>query len=437
MRAKRTYIFGVILTGVLSAMVVFGIYQDIRAEKYANEIKMDYQRSFTEMVQYVDDLKLSLEKSQFVNDPYQMMRLSEEIYRQAAFASANLAMLPLKTEPLENLSEFLNQSGDYARALSFKMLSGTTVSEKEYENLSNLTEYASIVATALDRDLEDLYNGTLDIRRVAEGATASGIDKAMGEIEDQLHDYPALIYDGPFSSHLTDKESVFLNDKPEITKEEAVARAKAFAGMGKRLKCVEETGNIPAYYLYDEDNLCSIALTKNGGYLLSYLNDRNIGEATIDVAEAKIIGAQFLKTIGFENMRENYYETISNVAVINYASYQEGYTVYPDLVKVKVALDTGEVVGCETRGYLMYHKKRDIPTVKVSVEDAKAKINPNVTIKSTTLAIIPKDDGREDFCWQVEGQIDDRRCLIYVNTQTGAEEKIFLLIESPTGVLAV
>lgn len=434
---KRTYIFTGILTAVLFSAVVFGIHRDIEAEKYENEIRMDYQRCFTEMVQYVDDLELSLEKSQFVNDPYQMMRISEEIYRQAAFASANLALLPLKTEPLENLSEFLNQSGDYARALSMKMINGQAVTGEEYKNLSSLASYAQIIASELDGDLEDLYNGTLDIRRAAEGAKVSGIDKAMGEIEDQLHDYPALIYDGPFSSHLTDKESVFLTDKPEITAEEALAKAKTFLGMGKKLECVEEKGNIPAYYIKDKDNHYSIAITKKGGYLLSYLNDREVGDATINVADAKILGLEFLKAMGFENMRENYYETISSVAVINYASYQDGYTIYPDLIKVKIALDTGEVIGCETRGYLMYHKERQIPEVKVTADQAKAKINPNVTIKSATPAIIPREDGGETFCWQIEGQLGERRCLIYVNTQTGGEEKIFLLIESETGTLAV
>lgn len=437
MRAKKIYVFGTMVTFVLFAATVFGIYRDVCASKYENEIKMDYQRSFTELVQYVDDLQLSLEKSLYVNDAYQMMKLSEEIYRHAAFASANLAMLPLKTEPLENLSEFLNQSGDYAKAMSFKMMEGKSIEDEEYENLVNLNEYAQTVSKSLDEDLEKLFNGTLDIRRVAENSGVSGIDSAMGEIEDQLHDYPTLIYDGPFSSHLTDRESLFLKGKEEISAEDAVKRAKAFTGLGKKLVCEEEKGNIPAYYIHDEKNTFSVTLTKAGGYLMSYLNDREVGEATIDTAEAKITGVSFLDTMGFKNMRENYYEITGNVAVINYTPQQDGYTVYPDIIKVKVALDTGEVVGCETRGYLMYHTKRDIPTVKIGLEEAKEKINSKVTVKSTSLAIIPEDDGTEDFCWQIEGEMNGRHCLIYVNTQNGAEEKIFLLIESETGVLAV
>lgn len=425
-----------ILTVVLITVIVFGIKRDMQADAYANEIRMDYQRCFTELVQYVDDLQLSLEKSKFVNDPHQMMRLSGEIYRQASSAAANLALLPLKTEPLENLNEFLNQVGNYAYSLSYKMMDGKSITDEEYANLTGLEKYAKTIAVSLDKDLEDLYSGVLDIRRTAEGSTPSGIDAVMGEIENQLHDYPALIYDGPFSSHLTDRKPLFLENKGEITEAVAFEKVKLITGRDN-FKCLEETGNIPTYYFYDTEGLVSLAVTKQGGFLLSYLNDRNVGDAIIDMGDAKIVATTFLESMGFSDVKESYYEIISNVAVINYAAEQEGYTLYPDLIKVKVALDTGEVVGCETRGYLMYHREREIPKIQVSVEEAKTKVNPHVKIISASLALIPQDSGSEAFCWQIEGKIDDRRCLIYVNTQTGAEEKLFLLIESESGVLAV
>lgn len=415
---------------------IFSIRNDIELERAQRQIKMDYQRCFTEMVQYVDDLQLSLEKSRFVNDPGQMMRLSGEIYRQAAMASSNLALLPLKTEPLEHLNEFLNQVGNYSYSLSYKMLEGERVTDEEYNRLTALEKYADNIAESLDYDLEALYNETLDIRRSAEGAAPSGIDKVMGEIESQLHDYPALIYDGPFSSHLTDRKPLFLEGMKEVSANEALLKVKELTGKDN-FSYAEETGSVPSYYFYDEEGLCSVVITKQGGYLLSYLNDRGVADAKYTTSDAKLAAAAFLEKQGFKDMKESYYEVISDVAVINYAALQEGYTLYPDLVKVKVALDTLEVVGCETRGYLMYHKKRDIPEIKVSEKEARSKVNPHVEITSVSLSVIPNDGGNEDFCWQIEGIIDSRHCLIYINTQTGAEEKLFILLESETGTLAV
>lgn len=437
-KTVRTLIYVIIITLAFIAAVIFGAYQRARAVEYREDIRMNYQRVFTELVQYVDDLEVSLEKSMFVNDPGQMIRLSGEIYRQAAEAKANLAQLPLSTKPLENVSEFLSQSGDYAYSLSLRMLEGQSMTDEEYKNLAALSGYAKKVAAALDADMEKLNGGTLELSRAAGDMKNSPLDTAMGEIEEQLHDYPALIYDGPFSSHLNDRKPVFTADMPEISKEEALQKAKDLTGMEK-LELNEEGGVLPVYYLTgsDGEKTASMAFTKKGGYLEYYLVDRETGDIHVDVAEARLNASKFLESAGFKGMTESYYEAISSAVVINFAAEQDGYTLYPDLVKVKVALDTGEIIGLESRGYIMYHKTRSIPKEKITINDAREKINPNVSIKSITRAVIPMDDGSERFTWQVEGAIGERRCLIYINTQNGAEEKLFLLMESDTGVLAV
>ena len=49
-----------------------------------------------------------------------------------------------------------------------------------------------------------------------------------------------------------------------------------------------------------------------------------------------------------------------NVITVNYAYEQDGVIVYPDLIKVKMALDNGEVLGIETTGYLNSHTEREL-----------------------------------------------------------------------------
>ena len=63
-------------------------------------------------------------------------------------------------------------------------------------------------------------------------------------------------------------------------------------------------------------------------------------------------------------MKETYYLKQDGIVTINYAYKQDEVTVYPDLIKLKVALDNGEIMGIETKGYLNSHEKRKIDDIK-------------------------------------------------------------------------
>lgn len=57
---------------------------------------------------------------------------------------------------------------------------------------------------------------------------------------------------------------------------------------------------------------------------------------------------------------------------INYAAVQNNVIIYPDLIKVKVALDNGEILGIETTGYLNNNEKRNLSNSNIiSKEKAK------------------------------------------------------------------
>ena len=111
--------------------------------------------------------------------------------------------------------------------------------------------------------------------------------------------------------------------------------------------------------------------------------------------------------------------------------------VYPDLIKVKVALDNGEIVGFESKGYLMSHRQRDIPKPAISMEEALQKVARKENIISSGLAIIPTNYGSELFCYEFKGRLDDQDFLVYINAMTGEEEDILLIINSDEGILTM
>ena len=91
---------------------------------------------------------------------------------------------------------------------------------------------------------------------------------------------------------------------------------------------------------------------------------------------------------------------------VNLAYTQDNVVIYPDLIKVKVALDNGEVLGMEATNYYNSHKdKREIAKAKISKEDALKSVNPKLEISSVDMAIIPTEWGTENYCYEIKGRI--------------------------------
>ena len=167
------------------------------------------------------------------------------------------------------------------------------------------------------------------------------------------------------------------------------------------------------------------------------LRDRAIGEETLNEEQAKKSAELFLRDNGYKNMRESYYEKREGSIVINYAYSQDDYIVYPDLVKVKVALDDGEIIGFESRGYVMNHTYRTIPKPVITEAEALKNANSALEIKGVSMAIIPLENGAEACCYQIKGVVSDKHFLMFVNTQTGYTEDVQILLETENGTLAV
>lgn len=428
-----------LLSTLLLLVTAFALFQYKRAEELSYHRNLEYSRVFAELTEYVDDLEITLCKGQVVSTPMQMAKLSADLHSQASGAKANLALLPINGRNLEKTSEFLSQVGEYANCISEKMLRGEKLEEKEIQTMQELSGYANTLKSGLDEMLIGINDGKISFDG-EKGAlpSFSGGKTAMASeleaLEEEFHNYPSLIYDGPFSQHLTLKESLLTKGKAELTKKQALKKAKKLIG-DEKASVSEIGGKLPCYSI--NSNSAVAEYTKHGGILLMMMKDRHIEEEKLSVSDAKKKASAFLKENGFNDMRESYYENMGGSVVINYAYEQDGYIVFPDLVKVKVALDDGEIIGFESRGYVMNHTYRSIPKPVITAEDALKNVNSDLQIKETTMAVIPLESGNEACCYQIKGVVSGRHFLIYVNTQTGDTEDVQILLENERGTLAV
>ena len=190
----------------------------------------------------------------------------------------------------------------------------------------------------------------------------------------------------------------------------------------------------------ESDINATISVSKKGGHVIFANCNRAVSAETLTQERADEIAKEFLNNHGYSNMKETYYLKQNGIVTINYAytqtnSNNETVTIYPDLIKVKVALDDGSVLGIETSGYLNSHTERTFETNIISKEKAKEVLNKDLEIMSEGLALIPTKWNTEVYCWEFKGKVEDNEFLVYINAQTGKEEDILLIVNTPDGTL--
>ena len=269
-------------------------------------------------------------------------------------------------------------------------------------------------------------------------------DNMFSNINKNFEEYAGLIYDGAFSEHVNRGQMKGISGE-EISEETAKKNAIEFIGEEKIENVISngfiENGNIPCYdfslKIKDNENFIHISISKKGGQVIIMNTNRDVISEVISLEDANRLGKEFLDSKGFTNMKETYELKQGGIVTINYASVQDDVVMYPDLIKVKIALDNGEVVGIETSGYLNSHIQRDVSNVKITKEQAKKTINNELDIKSEGLAIIPTKWNSEILCWEFKGKVEDSEFLVYINAENGREEDILVIVNTPNGTLTM
>jgi germination protein YpeB len=112
--------------------------------------------------------------------------------------------------------------------------------------------------------------------------------------------------------------------------------------------------------------------------------------------------------------------------------------MYTDLIKVGVAMDNGDILSFDMRGYLTNHTIRELPPPKISGDYAMTLVSDSLTPLSDRLCVIPSGGKNEIFCYEVRctGK-DGENILVYLNAENGREEQILILKIGSSGVLTV
>jgi len=438
----------VILYTFLSLALIIAIFLSmdygLRAQHSTQLLEDTYAQRISETQEHLQSIGVKLRKAPVAGDAQTQVELLTGVSRQADGVVSSLAALPLSHIAMSDTLKFCNQLSDYAMTLALSIASGTGVKEAQVKQLSDMEAQCQLLlgqfVTARDTMLRESLRLSGESSVFYEEASLSARPLEQVSDKDNGMDYPTLIYDGVFSDARRYGEPKALGAK-QITPEEAVAAARTFIGdprVASAAPAPDSGGPLASYGVsltLTDGVVLNADVTRQGGQLLWIVPEHASFEPALTLEECTQAARLFLTSRGYGDMEANHYQVYDGLAVINFVAVQDGVLLYPDLVKVQMRMDTGELVGLEANNYLMNHTRRTGLTPTLSQEEALALINPRLQAERPRLCIIPDRD-TERLCYEIPGRYDGQEYRVYIDAATGEEAQILLMVDTTDGHMA-
>ncbi|MGM7635405.1 germination protein YpeB [Bacillus sp. Hm123] len=428
---------------VFLSLAVVGVglwgYQEHR-EKNAVLINAEnsYQRAFHDLTYEVDKIHDQIGATLAMNTRHSLSPALADVWRLTSEAHSNVGQLPLTLLPFNKTEEFLGNIGQFSYKAAVRDLEKEPLTDQEYNHLKNLYKQSADIQNelrkvqhmvlknnlrwmdvelALATEKENADNTIIDgfktVEKKAEGFSESNVNSLPGQA-DQLNNHRL-------------KE---LKEAP-ISKQEAVKKAKAFTNIdsAEQVKVTKSgKGSDFSFYSVNMKNKngaeASIDLTRKGGHPLWFIINREVKKPTIGLNEANNKAMAFLKNHQFTDLELDDSTQYDHVGVFTFVGKQDGVRIYPDVVKVKVALDNGQIIGVTANEYLENHHKRKIAKPAISEQKAESFINPKVKVEEKRLAMIQNELNQEVLCYEFFGTLGEDTYRVLINAKDGREEQV-------------
>ena len=435
----------IIVTIILSiAVVALGILYGISLSSLNNfqtSLENVYQKNFYELVDEVNNAETKLNKVLASNSNTYRSKLLKEVSKNASEAQTRLNMLPYSINGLSDTISFVNQLSGYTETLAKSLDKGEKIDGKDQETLEKVYESVVNIKKSLNSMSKQMWEGyNITSSSLKLDGDYNSLTSDMSAMNGEDIEYPTMIYDGPFSDSQVNKEVKGLNFSE-------VSMETAKNNLGKILTNIsvdnlkfngESSGHFQTYdFSYEDENgvYTFAQVTKKGGKLLT-LSSQNIYKTKkLELANAEKIALDFAKKAGIDSMKVVWSDVVGDDAFINLAPVIDGVIIYPDLVKVKVDLAKGDVLGFEASSYYMNHVNRKILPARITESVAKAKIYSGLYVKDSRLALIPLEYGEEVLCYEFICSMNGNTYYVYINAVNGAEENILKVVQTDNGNL--
>ena len=425
---------------LLLGALVWGYQENQEKNSILIKAENQYQRAFHDLSYHVEQLHGELGNTLAVNTTSNGMHRKGlvNVWRLTSEAQNEINQLPLTLLPFSETEEFLSKISNFSYKAAVRDFTKKPLTEGEMANLKTL--YAN--SAEISKDLQDVQNKVISNRlrwmdvetalATEEKAEDNTIIDGFKTVDKRVAAYPELDY-GPSVASIYDKRSVKkLGGKP-VTAEQIKAKALKFADMGGDAKVkIQENGKGTEWASYtatitsaDHKEPVSMDFTAQGGLLISYNDNREVGPAKVSLKQAVVKAGKFLEKKGYPGMTAVSADRYDNLGNLTFVSSQNGVLIFPEKMTVRVGLDTGEATGFQASDYVHEHKeKRVIPKPELSLAEVRTKLNPEFKELYNRLAWIENEDAVELLAYEFGGKINGSQFRIYLNAADGNEEAV-------------
>lgn len=418
----------VILTLVVLTLSVITILKS----NQLSEVELKYENSLIastqEAISDMRTLEADLSKLMITVDKLVINQLLSTVALKSAACGQELSRLPIVATGVQNTLKFTNQLSSYCTTVIKNYSESFSLPENFDQQIIDFLNTCQNVNAELNKVEADILSGSISLLNINDGETET--NGMFGSIDENLIEYPSVIFDGPFSDG--QERTTPKKDRAEVTVEEAQAYV---LNLGFSCPFVQEISGDQPLYLFKDENT-TIEVTKKGGLLLLVLADRQILDAVLNEQQAEEKAKEFTKKLGFGEIQNVWQEYYGNFIVFNFAPVIDGAVIYPDIFKVKVALDDGIIVAFEGKSYIMNNRQRELPEIKITKQQAQAKLKEGFSVETCRIALISINE-KEQLCWEFFGKYNNLDFAIYFSCVDGQEKTSFRILSTETGKMVV
>ncbi len=437
-KSNKILIAAVVFLAIISVGLGIALYFNNNSmQGHATSLENIYQRSFYELVDNVNSIEVEVSKLLVTNDSISQQKSLNTIKQQTADAQNNLSSLPIKSNVVSTTTKFVNQLNGYCTSLL--NYNNAKLTDKDYETIQKAYDCIAMIKYELNNISNKINQGYSILDNLDGDVDVDAFGENFEQINNDSIEYPSMIYDGPFSDSVLNKQIKGLENK-EYTSDRAQEYISQVFGVQKT-SLIEYLGQTQGKFVTYDFKLTTkdykvyyLQITKQGKFLLNLTAQSSVGGGVLDIDQAKTKAVDFAKSLNLD-LKPVWSANANGIAYINLAPVVDQVIIYPDLIKVKVDMSNGDIVGWEASSYAYNHTKRPIPQAQITQQQALELVSNKLKILSTKLCIIPLEYTGEALAYEITAEFNSFTYYLYLDANTGEQIKVMRVIETSEGEL--